>query len=499
MGAAANYLAFDLGASSGRAVLGTFDGERLSLEEIHRFTNRPMAIQDKLYWNAFGLFEEIKTAIARCTQRRVNLDGIGIDTWGVDFALLGPGGELLEMPRHYRDRRTRGVMARAFERVPRARIYEQTGIQFLPFNTLYQLLAVAEGSARLLNLADRLLFMPDLFAYWLTGEAKSERTIASTSQMLNARTGQWDVDLLEALGLPERIMPAVERTGTVGGALLPEVADEVGQASTSLIHTACHDTAAAVGAVPAKGENWAYISSGTWSLVGMELAAPLISPETLRADFTNEAGVGGTTRFLRNVAGLWLVEECRRTWASQGQSYSYERLGQMAGAAPPFRSFIDPDDPRFVEPGDVPDRIRAYCRETGQPVPDSPGAVVRCALESLALKYGSVVETLERLTQRTITVIHIVGGGVRNELLSQFTANATGRAVIAGPAEATAAGNVMVQAMARGQVSSLEQLREVVRASSELKCYEPRDVGAWREACNRFELVLRGSVRRGGK
>ncbi|MFQ5805766.1 MAG: rhamnulokinase family protein [Phycisphaerae bacterium] len=491
MGITANYLAFDLGASSGRAVLGAFDGEHLSLEEIHRFPNRPVALQDKLYWNAFGLFEEIKAAIARCTQREIRLDAIGIDTWGVDFALLARGGELLDMPRHYRDRRTRGVMERTFGRVPRARIYERTGIQLMPLNTLYQLLAVAEGPARLLSLADRLLFMPDLFAYWLTGEPRSERTIASTSQMLDPRTGEWDLELLEALGLPAKILPAVEKTGTIGATLLREVADGVGQASVPLIYTACHDTAAAVAAVPAGGENWAYISSGTWSLVGMELASPLISPETLRANFTNEAGVAGTTRFLRNVAGLWLVQECRRMWASQGHVYSHAELTRMAAAAPPLRSLVDPDLVGFGGPGDVPSRICALCQESGQPPPDSPGAVIRCVLESLALKYRYVVEMLQRLTGRAIEVIHVVGGGVKNELLNRFAANATGIPVIAGPVEATAAGNAMVQAMAQGRVSSVGQLRQVIAASSETRRHEPEDVEAWTEAYGRFGPLLR--------
>jgi len=490
MGMTADYLAFDLGASSGRAVLGAFDGERLSLEEVHRFPNGPIAIHDKLYWNAFGLLEEIKTGIARCTERGVKLDGIGIDTWGVDFALLARGGELLEMPRHYRDRRTRGMMERAFERIPRPQIYERTGIQFLPLNTLYQLLAVAADPAQLLTLADKLLFMPDLFAFWLTGETRTERTIASTSQMLNARTGAWDVESLETLNLPTRILPVIEKTGTVGGQLRSEVGDEVGQAGMPLIYTACHDTAAAVAAVPATGQHWAYISSGTWSLIGVERARPLISPETLEANFTNEAGVAGTTRFLRNVAGLWLVQECQRTWFAQGQSYSHEHLTQMAAEAPSLRSFIDPDVVGFGEPGDAPGRIAAACRRAGQPAPASPGAVIRCVLESLALKYRYVVETLERLTGQSIAVIHIVGGGAKSELLNQFTADATGRPVTAGPVEATAAGNVMVQAMARKHVSSLEELRRVVAASSEMKCYEPRDVEAWQEAYGRYQLLL---------
>ena len=490
MAATANYLAFDLGASSGRAMLGAFDGKRLSLEEIHRFQNGPVAIGGNLYWNAFALFDEIKAGIARCSERGIKLDAVGIDTWGVDFALLARGGAPLEMPRHYRDPRTAGQMDRAFERVPREQIYASTGIQFMALNTLYQLLAVAGSPARLLDVADRLLFMPDLFAYWLTGEAKSERSVASTSQMMNARSGRWDVELLEKLGLPARLLPPIQETGSVGGALLRGVSDEVGQAGTPVIYTASHDTAGAVAAVPATGRNWAYISSGTWSLVGVELASPLINADALAANFTNEAGVAGTIRFLRNATGLWLVQECRRTWAAQGRAYSHEQLAQLAGDAPALRSFVDPDDPRFVEPGDMPARIRAACKHTGQPVPDSPGEVVRCALESLALKYRSVLETLEGLIGRTIEVVHLVGGGVRNELLNQFTANATGRPVIAGPAEATAAGNVMVQAIAQGRVRSVAELRQVVATSSELKRYEPQQVEQWLAGFGRFDSVL---------
>jgi rhamnulokinase len=490
MTATANYLAFDLGASGGRAMLGVFDGERVSLEEIRRFPNGPAAIGGSLYWNAFALFDEIKAGIAHCGARGIKLDGIGIDTWGVDFALLARKGELLEMPRHYRDPRTAGQMERAFERVPREQIYAATGIQFMPLNTLYQLLAIAGSPACLLDVADRLLFMPDLFAYWLTGVAKSERSVASTSQMMNARSGRWDVALLEKVGLPARILPPIQETGTVGGALLRGVSDEVGQAGTPVIYTASHDTAGAVAAVPATGRNWAYISSGTWSLVGVELPSPLINADALAANFTNEAGVAGTVRFLRNATGLWLVQECRRTWAAQGRPYSHEQLAHLAGDAPPLRSFVNPDDLRFVEPGDIPARIRMACQHTGQPVPESPGEVIRCALESLALKYRSVLETLEGLIGRRIEVIHLVGGGVRNELLNQFAANATGRPVIAGPAEAAAAGNIMVQAMAQGCVRSVEELRQVVAASSEMRSYEPQQVEQWLTAFERFDSLL---------
>ncbi len=469
----ANYLAFDLGASSGRAMLGTFDGQRLRLEELHRFENGPARLGGHLCWNAVRLYEELKAGLGRCTQRGVRLDAFGIDTWGVDFGLLSAGGELLTLPRHYRDARPE-VMARVLERLGRGRVYERTGIQFLPFNTLYQLAGIAERNPGLLACARRLLFMPDLLAHWLTGCDASERSIASTSQMLDPRAGAWAADLLAELTLPAGILPPIAASGTPAEPLRADVADEVGQAGVRLVHTAEHDTAAAVAAVPAAGEDWAYISSGTWSLVGVELPGALISAESLAAEFTNEAGVAGTVRFLRNVAGLWLVQECQRTWAQAGQRYTHAELTELAEAAGPAEAWVDPDDPQFAEPGDMPARIRAACEAAGHRAPEGPGAVVRCALESLARKSAVVLERLERLLGRRMRVVHVVGGGSRNDLLNQLTADATGRVVRAGPAEATAAGNVLVQALGEGRVGSLAELRAVVAGSFEVREFAPR-------------------------
>lgn len=378
------------------------------------------------------------------------------------------------------------MMQRAFQRVPRDELYHRTGIQFLPFNTVFQLLAVAAGPTPLLDAADRLLMMPDLFAYWLTGAARSERSIASTSQLLNPHSGQWDRDLCQLLDIPARILPDIVPPGTVGETLRPEIAEELGQRDTPLVYTACHDTAAAVAAVPATGQSWAYISSGTWSLVGVELPSPCINSDALRAGFTNEAGVSGTIRFLKNVTGLWLVQECQRTWAAEDRAYTHEQLADLARQAPALRALVDPDDPRFLEPGDMPRRIRAFCRETQQSVPDSPGAVVRCALESLALKCRLVLAKLEQLTARQINVVHVVGGGSQNTLLSQFIANATAKPVVAGPIETTAAGNVMAQAMAQGRVASLTELRQVIAHSAPLQRYGPADATAWTDAAERF-------------
>ncbi|MEW6253145.1 MAG: rhamnulokinase family protein [Planctomycetota bacterium] len=497
MASRCHYLALDLGASSGRAMLGGFDGTRLTLEEVHRFENGPVHIHGALYWDAFRLFEQVRAGIGRCGRRGVKLDGVGIDTWGVDFGLLARGGELLAMPRHYRDPRHAAAMGRMLARVPRADIYERTGIQFLPFNSLYQLAGMAEERAKLPDVADRLLFMPDLLVYWLTGVAGTEPTIASTSQMLNPRSTRWDFELVERAGAPVRILPGIANTGTPVGDLTQDVAAEVGQAAR-VIRTAGHDTACAVAAVPATGGNWAYISSGTWSLVGVELREPLITPASLAADFTNEVGVGGTIRFLRNVAGLWLVQEAQRTWAAAGQHYSWDELARMAEGAPALAAFVDPDDPQFAPPGDMPARIRAACAATGQVVPETPGAVVRCALESLALKVRRVLHTLEALLLRSLEVVHVVGGGSQNRLLNQFIADATGKPVIAGPVEATALGNVLIQALGQGRIGSTAELRQVVAASTALSTFEPRAMAAWEDAAGRFERVLAAGGDAGG-
>ncbi|MBU0638026.1 MAG: rhamnulokinase [Planctomycetes bacterium] len=486
MTATASYAAIDLGAASGRVVLGAFDGQRLQLEEVHRFNNGPVAVLERLHWDALRLLEEIKAGLARCAARQQRLDGIGIDTWGVDFGLLSASGELLGAPYHYRDPHTHGMFTEAFQRVPREEIYAQTGIQFMEINTLYQLLSLALRRPALLAAARTLLFMPDLLSYWLTGVARSEYSIASTSQLYQATGAGWASDLIEKLGLPNRIWPEVAAPGTPVGPLLPNVATETGLAPTTVIAPACHDTGSAVAAVPGQGQGWAFISSGTWSLVGAELQAPICNGAARAGNFTNEGGVAGTIRFLKNVAGLWLLQECHRTWAQQGDSPTFEQLTRMAAAAPPLVSLVDPDDPRFATPGDMPRHIQDCCAQTGQRVPQSQAEIVRCILESLALKYRTNVALLERLTGNAVNVIHIVGGGVRNKLLCQLTADATGKPVTAGPAEAAAAGNVMVQALAQGRVASLAEVREVVRQSSEMRRYEPARSVGWDDAAQRL-------------
>jgi rhamnulokinase len=466
----AGYLAVDLGAESGRVVLGRFDGGRVSLEEFHRFPNTPVRLPDGLHWDVLRILSEIKDGLAKAV-REEEIEGIGIDSWGVDFGLLDGEGALVSNPYHHRDARTEGMMDEAFGLVGKEEIYRTTGIQFLPINTLYQLLAM-RGSP-LLEAAETMLLIPDLMNYWLTGEKACEYTNATTTQLLDLQDGGWSTDLLKGLDLPSRILAPIVQPATELGPLLPGVAEEVG-AGPPVFAVASHDTASAVVAVPAEGEDFAYISSGTWSLVGVELPSPVATEEGLRANFTNEGGFGGKTRLLKNVMGLWLLQECRRQWAREGYEYTYEELARLAEDAPPAGPLVDPDHPAFLAPGDMASRIRSFCEETGQRPPQEPAAVTRCVFESLALKYRYALEQAENLAGRAIGTINVVGGGSQNSLLCQLTADATRRPVLAGPVEATALGNLMVQAYARGHLASLEEMREAVRRSVKVQEYEPQ-------------------------
>lgn len=493
MPATDDYLAIDIGASSGRAVRGSFDGKRLTLKEVHRFPNGPVQRGTGLHWDVPGLLEEIKhslrlaTSTLRRAQAGASLISMGIDTWGVDYGLLSESGSLLELPHHYRDSRTQGMMEETCRRVARERIYERTGTQFLPFNTLYQLLA-AQRDGRL-DGARQLLFIPDLLNNWLTGIARTESTIASTSQMYDTGESTWSSDLLNELHLPTDLLPPVFTPGTQIGPLLPVVREETGAGSLSVVAPASHDTGSAVVAVPARGGNWAYISSGTWSLVGRELRAPIRSREALVANFTNECGLNGTIRFQKNVAGLWLLQECQRAWNDRGHQYTFDHLASLAAKASPYAALIDPDDPGFADFCDMPGRIAAFCTRTGQRPPGSDGAFARCILESLALKCRTVIDELEFLTGQ-IATLHIVGGGAHNPLLCQLTADAAERPVLAGPVEATAAGNIMAQAMAHCAVSNLEQIRAVVESSFRPVRYEPRPSRDLAGAKDRFRSLL---------
>ncbi|WP_165234354.1 rhamnulokinase [Aquisphaera insulae] len=497
MATTTDYLALDLGAESGRGMLGRFDGERIVLEEVHRFPNQPVKLLDTLHWDLPRLFDDMKTAIRKAGSFGAVLDGIGVDTWGVDFGLIGRGETLLGNPVHYRDARTDGMMDAAFAAVPRARIYEATGLQFLPFNTIFQLLALRRAKSPLLDVAETLLMMPDLFGWLLTGRRAGERTDASTTQLLDPRTGTWSDELCAALDLPRAILPGLIDPGTELGPLLPSVAADAGLTRpVSVIAPGTHDTASAVAAVPALSSSpsgppdWCYLSSGTWSLLGVEVSQPVITPETMRYNLTNEGGVAGTTRLLKNIMGLWLVQESRRTWARAGREMTYEELTARAQVAPPFSALVDPDDPSFLSHGDMPARLAAYCTRTNQTLPADEGAIVRCCLESLALKYRWTIERIEAILGTTIRTIHVVGGGSKNALLCQFTADACGRPVHAGPVEATAIGNILMQAIGRKKLGSIQDLRAVVARSFPAVVYEPRDTAAWDAAAGRFAALL---------
>ncbi len=487
-----NFIAIDIGASSGRMLLGRWDGHRFDLRELHRFPNTPIEEQGSLYWNAPQLWHEIKTGIRVYAKDYAEpLVGIGIDTWAVDFGLLDAHGQLLGNPYHYRDRRTEGIPRLVDQRIPPERLYAQTGMQRLPFNTLYQLMSMQLRNDPQLTAAGTLLLMPDLFHYWLTGHKVAEYTNATTTQFFDARQRRWATDLMEELGLPTQILPPIVQPGTVLGDLLPEVRVEVGlREEVQIIASATHDTASAVVAIPGLDERSAYISSGTWSLVGVEMSTPILTEAARRLSFTNEGGVGGTIRFLKNVGGLWLLQECQRQWQRDGETFSWSELIALAEGAPPLRSLVDPDAAQFLNPPDMPAALRNYCRRTSQPEPASVGALVRCCLESLALKYRWVVVALEELTGRRLETIRIVGGGSQNTLLCQLTADACQRRVVAGPVEATALGNIVVQAIALGQIPSIATGRAAVAASERQTVYEPGASGYWDAAVVGFEGLV---------
>jgi rhamnulokinase len=487
-----NFLAVDLGASNGRVLLGRWDGSRFELHELHRFANGPVNILDSLHWDVLQLWSEIKTGLARYAQQwNEPLAGIGLDTWGVDYALLDSAGRLLGNPYHYRDARTDGMVERACELAGRDAIFNATGIQFMQLNTLYQLLSMVERRDPQLAAAETLLMLPDLFHYWLTGRRVAEYTIASTSQMLDARSRTWSTELLATFGISSAILPPVTMSGAVLGELRPEVVAEAGlRQAPPIIAVGSHDTASAVAAVPGLDGRSAYISSGTWSLVGVETPQPVIDQRALTLNFTNEGGVSGDIRLLKNVTGLWLLQESRRQWQREGRDYSWQELLALAAQAQPFRSLIDPDVRDFLSPGDMPAAVRAYCRRTGQPQPDSVGAVVRCCLESLALKARWVIEALESLLGHPLETIRIVGGGSQNHMLAQFTADACQRLVVAGPVEATALGNLLVQAIAAGHLPDVAAGRRAIAASATLHSFDPGPGGPWQEAWGRFEGLL---------
>jgi len=481
------HIAIDLGAESGRVMLGTVDGNRLSLSEAHRFPNRPLHAGAELFWDLPKIQEEIRHGLRLVAgEPGPPIASLGVDGWGVDFGLLDAEGQLLVCPRHYRDHRTDGMPDAAFLRVPRVDIFEATGVQFMQINTLYQMLALARDQKDMLDRASTFLMVPDLLHWWLTGTVACEFTNATTTQMYDPRAGGWAASLLQRFGIPTRLFPRIVSPGTHLGPLLPQIQTETGLGPVSVIAPATHDTGSAVAALPLdEEEDTVFISSGTWSIVGVEVATPIVTRGTMEANFTNEGGVGGTFRFCKNVMGLWLLQECRRSWgATTGTDYG--TLIQEAASADPFRSLIDPDLPELLNPVDMPAAIVALCARTHQPVPSSPAAMARCILESLALKYRYVIDAIASVRDVRPTTVHIVGGGAQNTLLCEMTADATGCRVIAGPVEATALGNILVQAVAAGVLPSLAAGRRAVRASFSLATYLPATSGVWETAYRRF-------------
>lgn len=488
-------LAVDLGASSGRVIAGLHDGTKLTLREFHRFDNGPVRRGDTLYWDFDQLLFQVVTGIGKAREALLKDDltprTLGVDTWGVDFGLIDASGQLITPPVHYRDERTNGMMQKVFaENLPQAEIFEETGIQFMQLNTIFQLAALQRTHPEQIKRARHILLMGDLFHYLLSGRIACEYTNATTTQLCNARMRNWSDKLIQALGLPRDLFPEIISPGTPLGPVDCR-SDTLGRNSgLQLIAVATHDTGSAVAAVPATGASFAFISCGTWSLLGTETREPVITPESARLNFTNEGGVDGTYRVLKNIMGLWLLQETRSHWRNEGRAYTWDRMAELASEAEGFRSFINPDDARFLPPGDMPARVREYCSVTDQPVPDTDAAVVRCITESLALKYAWAMERLEQLTEKQFETVHMVGGGIQNQLLCQWTANATNRPVIAGPIEATAIGNLGMQLVASGRVDGLAGLRAMVRESFEPQAYSPTDTDAWQNARTRFTMLV---------
>lgn len=484
-------LAIDLGASSGRGIVGGFDGEKLTLEENHRFPNEPVTVAGTFTWDILRIYHEIKNSIRKCAlSDDKDIRSIGIDTWGVDFGLIDKTGRLMANPVHYRDTRTEGIIDYADRFVSKSELYGTTGLQFMNFNTIYQLAASLRDEPAYINNAKKLLFTPDLLNYFLTGEMRTEYTIASTGAILDAKKRDFAYDMLKKFGIPQDIFAPIVKPGNVLGKLLPQVLEEIGNINPDVVNVAAHDTASAVVAVPAKGEDFIFISSGTWSIMGSEVKEPIISDASFNYNFTNEGGVENTIRFSKNITGLWLKQESKRQWEREGKNYTHDQLSDMALASKPLQSLIDPDDSLFATPGNLPRRIAEYCQKTGQHVPENPGEIMRCIFESLALRYRFTVEKIDEMKGTKTPFINIVGGGTRESLLCQFAADACGRPVYAGPVEATAIGNIVSQAIAAGEIKNVAEAREVIRNSFDIDYYEPKNTEAWDEGYERFKKLL---------
>lgn len=482
-------LAFDFGASSGRAIIGCFDGDKITLEEVHRFSNDPVSVGGTVYWDVLRLFYEIKQGIIKA-KIAGGFDSIGIDTWGVDFGLIDSEGKLMENPVHYRDARTAGLVDEAFKTMPKEKLYGITGIQFMELNTLFQLISLKKYRPWMLERADKMLFMPDLFGYMLTGKMCAEYSIASTSQLIDLDKRTWSKEILDAFGIKESVFAPLVQPGTVLGELSKEICEECGVNPVPVISVCGHDTQSAITSVPCEDGDFAFLSSGTWSLFGTELDKPIVNETSMNINITNEGGFDGSTGFLKNIIGLWLIQESRRQWKREGKEYSYADLEKLALAAEPFKCFIDPDAPEFVPHGNIPERVREFCRKTGQYVPETVGEIMRCIYESLAMKYRLTFEKLRECTERDYPVIHVIGGGTKDGLLCQMTANSCDRTVKAGPIEATVMGNVAVQLMSDGSVENIGQARKIVAESSELKTFEPKDTDKWAKAYEDFLKII---------
>lgn len=482
-------LAFDFGASSGRAIIGCFDGDKITLEEVHRFSNDPVSVGGTVYWDVLRLFYEIKQGIVKA-KIAGGFDSIGIDTWGVDFGLIDSEGKLMENPVHYRDTRTAGLVEESFKTMPKEKLYGITGIQFMELNTLFQLISLKKNRPWMLERADKMLFMPDLFAYMLTGKMCAEYSIATTSQLIDLETKSWSEEILDAFGIKKSFFAPLVKPGTVLGELSKEICEECGVDPVPVISVCGHDTQSAITSVPCEDGNFAFLSSGTWSLFGTELDKPIVNETSMNINITNEGGFDDSTGFLKNIIGLWLIQESRRQWKREGEEYSYADLEKLALAAEPFKCFIDPDAPEFVPHGNIPERVREFCRRTGQYVPQTVGEVMRCIYESLAMKYRLTFEKLRECTERDYPVIHVIGGGTKDGLLCQMTANSCDRTVKAGPIEATVMGNVAVQFMSDGSVDNIGQARKIIAESSELKIFEPKETGDWAKAYEDFLKIV---------
>lgn len=482
-------LSFDFGASSGRAMLATLKDGKIEMEEIHRFSNDTVIVRGTMYWDILRLFFEIKAGITAAVNNG-GFDAIGIDTWGVDFGLIDKNGRLLSNPVHYRDLRTEGMLEEVFKIIPKDELYSLTGTQCLRINTLYQLMYLKQHEPELLERADKMLLIPDLFAYMLTGEIKDEASIVSTTNLSDPNTQGWNFELIRRLGLPENIFAPVVKPGSVFGMLSEELCEELGCESVPVIAVASHDTASAVAATPSLSDDFVYISCGTWSLFGIESKTPILTDAAAAANFTNEGGFDNTTRFLKNIMGLWLIQESRRQWRREGTEVGFDTLEREALASEPFRCFIDVDDPLFETSGNLPRRVCQYCERTGQYVPQTRGEIMRCIYQSLAMKYKYTFNALGSLSGRKYGKINILGGGIKDKLLCQMTADACGVQVLAGPTEATVMGNIAVVCYALGELGSFEDIRRTVSSSTELKEYQPAAYEAWEKAYADYLKVI---------